>query len=60
MGLIKRIAETLRLMVGVPDYARYVAHLAAHHPEQPVPTEGEFFAQRQKARYEGGSQSRCC
>lgn len=60
MDLIRRLREALLLMVGVPDYQRYVAHLRQHHPERPVPSEGEFIAQRQKARLEGGSQSRCC
>ena len=60
MDLIKRLCEMLRLMVGVPDYQRYVTHLRQHHPDEPVPTEGEFVARCQKARYEGGKQSRCC
>lgn len=60
MDLIRRILETLRLMVGVPDYQRYVAHCQAHHPERPVLTEAEFIAERQQARYGGRGNSRCC
>ena len=46
-----RVAETARLMVGVPDYETYVAHRRANHPDQPVMTYEEFFRERQEARY---------
>jgi uncharacterized short protein YbdD (DUF466 family) len=49
-----RVAETARLMVGVPDYETYVAHRAAKHPGQPVMTYEEFFRERQSARYDVG------
>ncbi len=29
-----RVAETARLMVGVPDYPTYVAHRKANHPDR--------------------------
>ena len=58
--MIARLLEMLRLMVGVPDYERFVAHRRAHHPELPLPTRAEFIAERQNARLGGGSQSRCC
>jgi len=48
-----------RRMIGVPDYERYVAHLRARHPDRPVPTYAEFFAERQRARYVRGG-GRCC
>jgi uncharacterized short protein YbdD (DUF466 family) len=48
-----------RRMIGVPDYDRYVAHLRARHPDRPVPTYAEFFAERQRARYAGRG-GRCC
>ncbi|MDR2011709.1 MAG: YbdD/YjiX family protein [Rhodanobacter sp.] len=48
-----------RRMIGVPDYAAYIAHLRAHHPERAIPTYAEFFNERQQARYKGGS-GRCC
>lgn len=55
----RRLLEMLRLMVGVPDYARYVQHRRAHHPDEPLLSEAQFIAQRQAARY-GKSSSRCC
>lgn len=60
---IVRIGRTLRqaarLMVGVPDYDTYVAHIRARHPERHVMTYEEFFRDRQEARYRGGG-GRCC
>jgi uncharacterized short protein YbdD (DUF466 family) len=62
MTLATRLVETLRLMVGVPDYRRYVEHRRARHAGEPVLTEAEFIAQRQAARYGEGADStpRCC
>ena len=51
-----------RLMVGVPDYDTYVQHRRTNHPDQPIMTYGEFFIERQEARY-GVSKGRfrgCC
>ena len=50
----ERVAETARLMVGVPDYSTYVAHRKANHPDQPVMTYEAFFRERQSARYDVG------
>lgn len=57
----KFVKQTLRLMVGITDYDRYVAHMQLHHPDQPIMTHTEFFRNRQNARYGGKSgTSRCC
>jgi len=60
--LIDKVRETARLMVGMPDYDRYVAHRQSHHPDQPVMSYDEFFRERQQSRYGGGPGkiSRCC
>ena len=55
----KYFGQAARLMVGLPDYETYVAHLEAKHPERPIPTYEEFFRERQEARYGGGT-GRCC
>jgi uncharacterized short protein YbdD (DUF466 family) len=47
--------RTARLMIGVPDYDTYVAHTRAKHPDKPVLTYGEFFRERQAARYAIGN-----
>jgi uncharacterized short protein YbdD (DUF466 family) len=48
------VAQTARLMVGVPDYPTYVAHRQTQHPDQPVMNYEEFFRERQAARYAVG------
>lgn len=58
----KGCASTARLMVGVPDYERYVQHRQMMHPGEPVMSYEEFFKERQNSRYgvNGGKISRCC
>jgi uncharacterized short protein YbdD (DUF466 family) len=53
------LRQSLRLMVGVPEYDTYVAHMRNKHPDQPVMPYDEFFRERQEARY-GSKVSRCC
>jgi uncharacterized short protein YbdD (DUF466 family) len=54
-----RLYAAIRRIVGMPDYEAYVAHLRCRHPGAPVPSEGEYFDQYVKARYESGP-TRCC
>lgn len=57
----RRMQETARLMIGVPDYERYVAHMRASHPDKAVMSYKDFFAERQSARFGGkGDIRRCC
>lgn len=58
----KYLGQAARLMVGVPDYETYVAHLRSQHPDLPVMSYEEFFKERQDARYGGGNGrvGRCC
>jgi uncharacterized short protein YbdD (DUF466 family) len=58
----KGLAQGARLMVGVPDYEHYVAHMRSRHPELPVMSYEAFFRERQQARYGGGKGGpvRCC
>jgi uncharacterized short protein YbdD (DUF466 family) len=60
VALLKAIRETAHLMVGMPDYARYVAHRRARHPDEPVMTRGQFALERMARRFEGGGAGRCC
>ena len=55
----RRFVTISRRILGVPDYDAYVAHIRARHPDRAVPTKAAFFAERQRARYEGGG-ARCC
>lgn len=59
----KRLREGARMMIGVPDYDTYVAHMRQSHPDLPVMTYAEFFRERQSARYGEGTTTRgfrCC
>jgi uncharacterized short protein YbdD (DUF466 family) len=55
----RRVCQSLRLMVGVPEYGTYVAHMRDKHPLLPVMSYQQFFRERQEARY-GSKVSRCC
>lgn len=54
------LGQAMRLMVGLPDYETYVAHMNATHPDQPVMSYEAFFRERQEARYGGKNGGRCC
>jgi len=58
--LWRRVRETASLMIGLPDYERYAAHVRAHHPGRPVMNRAEFVAERTARRYEGRGAGRCC
>lgn len=54
-----RLVTIARRIFGLPDYDVYVAHLRARHPDRAVPSKAAFFAERQRARYDGTG-GRCC
>ena len=58
-GLIARFSHALRVIIGVPDYARYLAHVRAKHPDTTPLSREEFARERERARY-AGTGSRCC
>ncbi|KTF68779.1 MULTISPECIES: YbdD/YjiX family protein [unclassified Sphingomonas] len=58
-GVWRGLREALGLIVGVPSYEHYLAHMAAHHPEQTPQSRAAFFAARQRERY-GRGKGRCC
>ena len=61
LTLGQRAGQTARLMVGLPDYDTYVAHVRATHPDQEPMSREAFFRERQAARYGGaGRIGRCC
>lgn len=53
------VRDTANLMIGIPSYEAYLAHMAARHPDVRPMTEAEFFRNRQEARYGAGG-ARCC
>jgi uncharacterized short protein YbdD (DUF466 family) len=55
------LGQTMRLMVGLPDYDTYLAHMAARHPGVSPMSRAEFVRERQEARFgAGGRFGRCC
>lgn len=58
----KYLGQATRMLVGMPDYDTYVAHMRDNHPDQPAMSHKEFFRERQDARYGGGKGRpiRCC
>jgi uncharacterized short protein YbdD (DUF466 family) len=58
----KYLGQAARMLVGMPDYDTYVAHMHKEHPQQPVMSYEAFFRERQDARYGGGKGRpvRCC
>jgi uncharacterized short protein YbdD (DUF466 family) len=53
------IRQVCRQLFGIPDYERYLAHAAAHHPGEPVLSRREFCGQAIERKY-GKSGPRCC
>jgi uncharacterized short protein YbdD (DUF466 family) len=53
------MAQSLRLMVGLPDYDAYLSHMARTHPDQAPMSYEAFFRERLEARY-GCGKGRCC
>ena len=56
---VETCAAAFRRVAGMPDYAAYLRHLQAVHPDWPVPSEREYFALYVESRY-GNGPSRCC
>ena len=46
-------------LFGIPDYERYLAHMAREHPGDPVLSRREFCARAIERKY-NGSGPRCC
>ena len=55
----RKAGQTLRLMVGLPDYDTYLTHMAATHPDRAPMKYEEFYRERLQARYGAGG-GRCC
>lgn len=58
--VMKPLAQTARLMVGLPDYEAYLAHRRARHPGEPAMSHAEFHRDRTERRYARGAPGRCC
>jgi uncharacterized short protein YbdD (DUF466 family) len=56
----KYLGQSMRLMVGLPEYDTYLAHMEKTHPDQVPMNYEEFFRERQQARYGDGKRGGCC
>jgi uncharacterized short protein YbdD (DUF466 family) len=57
----KYLGQSMRLMVGLPEYDTYLAHMEKNHPDQAPMDYETFFRERQEARYGGaGKRGGCC
>lgn len=59
MQRLEQWIRTLRTIIGVPDYDRYLRHMRVRHPECPVLSPAEFARERLESRYSKPG-SRCC
>ncbi|MBI4501447.1 MAG: YbdD/YjiX family protein [Gemmatimonadetes bacterium] len=55
----RRALSVIRTVLGMPDYDRYLEHCRLRHPDQPVLSRSDYFAQYVARRY-GSGPSRCC
>jgi uncharacterized short protein YbdD (DUF466 family) len=53
------LRQACRQIFGIPDYDRYLAHMAEHHPGESVLSRREFFVRSIDRKY-GKSGPRCC
>ncbi|HYN80557.1 MAG TPA: YbdD/YjiX family protein [Gemmatimonadaceae bacterium] len=58
-ALVSGIARTLRAMLGVPDYERYMSHCQSHHPDTKPMTKDQFAADLLERKYSRPG-TRCC
>jgi uncharacterized short protein YbdD (DUF466 family) len=56
---VRGIGQVCRQLFGIPDYERYLAHAAVHHPGETVLSRRDFCAQAIERKY-GKSGPRCC
>lgn len=58
-GRLRSARQACRQVFGIPDYERYLAHMASHHAGEPLLSQREFFARAIERKY-GNSGPRCC
>jgi uncharacterized short protein YbdD (DUF466 family) len=56
---VRALGAVLRQIFGMPDYDGYLEHRRAAHPDEPVMSRAEYFADHLAWRY-GGGPTRCC
>ena len=56
---LRRFAEMVRRVIGVPDYEQYLAHVRRRHPGD-VPVSREAFTEAALVRRYARPGGRCC
>jgi uncharacterized short protein YbdD (DUF466 family) len=56
----RRLRRIWLQVIGAPDYERYLAHHAAHHPDTPPMSERDYVKLFIERKYNGPGASRCC
>jgi uncharacterized short protein YbdD (DUF466 family) len=59
IGLVDSLARTLRAIIGIPDYDRYVEHCRLRHPGSVPMTRNQFVKDRFDTKYNTPG-NRCC
>lgn len=55
----RALRQAYMQVFGIPDFERYLIHMAAHHPGEPVLSRREFFARSIDRKYCRNG-PRCC
>ncbi|WP_130802956.1 YbdD/YjiX family protein [Acinetobacter ihumii] len=58
--LFKRLQQSFRLMVGVPDYETYLEHMHKHHPDLEPMDAKTFYRHCVDARYPSSGNLKKC
>ena len=58
-GWLQAVRRGYLQILGIPDYERYLAHMAEHHPREPVLSRKVFCAWAIDRKYDK-SGPRCC
>jgi uncharacterized short protein YbdD (DUF466 family) len=59
VDFVHRAAAVLRIVIGAPDYERYLAHVTERHPGSVALSRDEFARDALARRYDRPG-SRCC
>jgi uncharacterized short protein YbdD (DUF466 family) len=59
LDVARAVRRAYLQVVGIPDYERYLTHMALHHPDEPVLSRRKFYAWAMDRKYRHGAQ-RCC
>lgn len=58
-GTWQRCRHFMGMLVGVPDYDSYLAHMREKHPEHPAMTREQFVRSRMEARLGARTVGKC-